>query len=69
VDVHAALRSYTAWASPQIAAGDRTGALKPGLSADIAIWDRNPYAVTPAEVKAMTCEMTLFQGKVVYTRP
>ena len=68
VDAHAALRSYTAWAAPQIAAGHRTGSLKPGLSADIAVWDRNPYAVEPAAMKDMVCEMTLFRGEVVYEK-
>jgi predicted amidohydrolase YtcJ len=68
VDVHAALRSYTAWAARQINADERTGVLAPGMSADIAVWDRNPYEVSPARLKDIICEMTLFQGKVVFER-
>jgi predicted amidohydrolase YtcJ len=68
VDVHAALRSYTAWAAPQVGAGDRSGVLEVGGSADIAVWDRDPYAAPTAALKDMVCDMTLFQGKVVYER-
>ncbi len=68
VDIHTALRSYTAWAARQIDAETRTGTLEPGKSADIAIWDRDPYAVTTAAIKDMACDMTLFQGKVVFER-
>ncbi len=69
VDIHAALKSYTAWASPQIDAGARTGVLAPGRAADIAVWDRDPYEVPTAAVKDMVCEMTLFRGRIVYERP
>jgi predicted amidohydrolase YtcJ len=68
VDVHAALRSYTAWAAPQVGAGDGSGVLAVGQSADIAIWDRDPYAVSTDALKDMVCDITLFQGKVVYER-
>ncbi len=68
VDIHAALRSYTAWAARLINAEARTGTLEPGKSADIAIWDRNPYEVPTAAIKDMACDMTLFQGKVVFER-
>ena len=68
VNVHVALRSYTAWAARQILADTRTGALEVGKSADIAVWDRDPYAVPTAALKDMACDMTLFQGKVVYRR-
>jgi hypothetical protein len=68
VDIHAALRSYTAWAARMINAETRTGTLEAGKSADIAIWDRDPYAVPTAAIKDMACEMTLFQGRVVFER-
>jgi predicted amidohydrolase YtcJ len=68
VDVHTALRSYTAWASRQIRADDRSGSLMVGKSADIAIWDRDPYAVPVERLKDMVCDLTLFQGQVVYER-
>ncbi len=68
VDIHTALKSYTAWAAPLIGAGGRTGVLAPGMAADIAIWDRDPYAVPTAAIKDMACEMTFFRGKLVYER-
>jgi predicted amidohydrolase YtcJ len=68
VDIHTALRSYTAWAARQIDAEKRTGTLEVGKSADIAIWDRDPYAVPTAAIKDMACDMTLFQGRVVFER-
>ncbi len=68
VDIHAALKSYTGWAAPLIGAGGRTGVLAPGMAADIAVWDRDPYAVPTAAIKDMACDLTLFRGKVVYER-
>jgi predicted amidohydrolase YtcJ len=68
VDVHAALRSYTIWAARQLFAEQQTGSLEPGKSADLAVWDRNPYSVPTDQLKDMLCDMTLLQGKVVYER-
>lgn len=66
--IRTALKSYTAWAAPLVGAGGKTGMLAPGMAADIAVWDRDPYAVPTAALKDMACEMTLFRGKVVYER-
>ena len=66
VDVHTALRSYTAWAARQLFIEAEAGSLEPGKSADIAVWDRDPYAVAPAALKEMRCELTLFRGRIVY---
>ncbi len=66
VDVHAALKSYTAWAARQLFIDGDAGSLEPGKSADVAVWDRDPYAVPTADLKEMHCELTLFRGKVVY---
>jgi predicted amidohydrolase YtcJ len=66
VDVRTALRSYTAWAAPQLFLEKRIGTIEPGKDADIAIWDRDPYTVDPEKLKDMKCKMTLFQGRVVY---
>jgi predicted amidohydrolase YtcJ len=68
VDIHQALKSYTAWAAPLVGAAGRTGVLAPGMAADIAVWDRDPYTVPTAAIKDMACEMTLFRGRVVYER-
>jgi len=68
IDIHAALRAYTAEAARQIFLEKRIGSLEPGKEADIAVWDRNPYSVPASELKDMRCEMTLFHGDIVYER-
>ena len=66
VDVHAALRSYTIWAAHQLFLDDKVGSLEPGKQADIAVWDREPYTVPASDLKNMKCELTIFDGHVVY---
>jgi predicted amidohydrolase YtcJ len=66
VDIHAALRSYTVWAARQLFLEDRVGTIEAGKDADLAVWDRNPYAVPTADIAGLHCEMTLVAGKVVY---
>jgi predicted amidohydrolase YtcJ len=66
VDVHAALRSYTIWAAHQLFLDDKVGSLEPGKQADIAVWDRDLYTVPAADLKNMKCELTIFNGQVVY---
>jgi len=68
VDIHAALRSYTTWAARQIGADQEAGSLEVGKSADIAVWDRNPYTIPTAALKDMVCDMTIFQGRIVFRR-
>ena len=68
VDIHAALRSYTAWAARQISADKDAGSLEVGKSADIAVWDRNPYTIPAAALKDMVCDMTIFRGRIVFRR-
>ena len=68
VDVHVALRSYTAWAARQIFLEKETGTIEAGKWADLAVWDRNPYSVPTSDLKDMKCTMTLYKGKVVFER-
>ena len=68
VDVHAALRSYTAWAAPQLFLEKEVGTLEVGKRADIVVWDRDPYSMAAKELKDLKCEMTIVEGTVVYTR-
>jgi predicted amidohydrolase YtcJ len=67
VDIHTALRSYTAWGSRQMFLENKIGSLEPGKRADIAIWDRNFYTVSAEQIKDMKCLMTLIDGEVVYS--
>jgi predicted amidohydrolase YtcJ len=66
VDVHTALRSYTAWAARQLFLEDKVGSLELGKEADIAIWDKDMYTIAPVELRNLKCEMTIYHGQVVY---
>jgi predicted amidohydrolase YtcJ len=69
VDIHTALRSYTAWGSRQMFLENKIGTLEVGKRADIAIWDRDLYVIPTGEIKDLKCLMTLLDGEVVYTAP
>ena len=66
VDVHAALRATTIWAARQMFLEDKIGSIEVGKYADLAVWDRNPYQVPTADLKDMQCQMTLFNGRIVF---
>lgn len=67
VDIHTALRSYTAWGARQMFLEDKIGTLEVGKRADIAVWDRDLYAVPTEQIKQMKCQMTLLDGEVVFS--
>jgi len=66
VDVETALRSFTTWVAHQMFLEDKVGTIEPGKYADLAVWDRNPLAVETPGLRDMACEMTVFNGEVVY---
>ena len=66
IDVPTAIRSYTAWAAPQLFLEKHIGSLEVGKQADLAVWADDPYTMPAAQLKDMHCELTLFGGKVVY---
>ena len=68
VDAETALRSFTTWVAHQMFLEDEVGTIEPGQYADLAVWDRNPLAVPTDELRDMICEMTVFNGEVVYER-
>jgi len=69
VDIHTALRAYTAWAARQLFLEDRIGSLEPGKDADLAVWDRDLYSIPTDDLKNLKCELTLLRGKQVYRAP
>jgi predicted amidohydrolase YtcJ len=69
VDIHTALRSYTAWSARQMFLEDKIGTLEVGKKGDIAVWDRDLYAIATDQVKDLKCLMTLLDGEVVYASP
>jgi len=66
VDARTSLRSFTTWAAHQMFLEEKVGSIEVGKSADLAVWDRDPYTVDAAGVQDMKCEMTLFQGRIVH---
>lgn len=66
IDVRTALRSYTAWAARQLFLEDKVGTIEQGKQADIAVWDHDLYTMPAADIKNLKCELTLFNGRVVY---
>jgi predicted amidohydrolase YtcJ len=68
VDVKTALRAVTIWAAHQMFLENQVGSIEAGKYADLAIWEKNPYAVSTAELKDLRCDLTIFNGRVVYRR-
>ncbi|GAC1510775.1 MAG: amidohydrolase [Terriglobales bacterium] len=66
VDIHSALRSYTGWAARQLFLENRIGSIETGKDADVAVWDRDPYTIATGDIKNLSCEMTIFSGKIVF---
>ncbi len=69
IDAKTALRSYTAWGARQMFLEKQIGTLEPGKWADIAVWDRDIYAIPTDQIKDMRCLMTLLSGEIVYRSP
>jgi predicted amidohydrolase YtcJ len=66
VDIHAALRAYTAANAHLLFLERRIGSLEVGKDADIAIWDRDLYSVPLASLKELRCQLTLLAGRIVF---
>jgi predicted amidohydrolase YtcJ len=69
VDIKTALRSQTVWAAHQMFLDDRIGSIEVGKDADLAVWDRDLYAVPSDQLKDLKCLLTLFRGSIVYRDP
>jgi predicted amidohydrolase YtcJ len=66
VDVRSALRAVTIWAARQMFLETKIGSVEVGKYADLAVWDRDFYSVSTAQIKDAQCLMTIFDGKVVF---
>jgi predicted amidohydrolase YtcJ len=69
VDVHDALHAVTIWAARQMFLEQKIGSIEVGKYADLAVWDRDFYTVPTDQIKDARCELTLFNGKIVYRAP
>jgi cyanophycinase len=66
IDVETALRAYTvnnAWAAGEEAV---KGQLAPGMLADIAVLDGDPFRVAPHELKDLQVLLTVVGGRIVH---
>ena len=66
VDVHAALRAVTIWAAHQMFLEKKIGSIEVGKYADLAVWDRDFYAIPSDRINDAKCLMTIFDGKIVF---
>jgi len=69
IDVHAALRSFTAWNARQLFLEKKLGSIEVGKYADLAAWDRDLYGVPADDLKELRCLLTFLGGRVVYRAP
>jgi hypothetical protein len=63
-----ALELYTrgsAWFSSE---GDKKGAIKAGMLADLTVLDRDYFRVPEADIKAIEAELTVVGGRIVYAK-
>ena len=68
LDLKAAINAYTAtsaWASFD---EQRKGSLSPGMLADLVILDRDIFDAPPSTLASAAVAVTIFDGKVVYSR-
>ncbi|MEI4271189.1 amidohydrolase [Klenkia sp. LSe6-5] len=68
ITVQEAVAAYTTSAARAMGLADVTGALTPGLSADLVVLDRDPFAVPDTELASVTTLQTWFAGRQVFTR-
>ena len=67
VDVATAFRGYTTGAAWLGHEEDRLGSLSPGLLADMAVLDRNPFTIDPAHLRDVAVVRTIVGGETVYS--
>lgn len=68
VSVYDALRAITANGAYQYGEEQRKGTLEAGKLADLAVLDRDPFAIDPAELRDVRVLATIKEGERVYER-
>jgi len=66
VDLRTALRMVTLNGAISMYAGDSTGSIEVGKSADFIVLDRNLFEIPPEDIADIRVEMTVFKGNTVY---
>ena len=65
--LHEALHAFTAGAAFASFDEDRLGRLRPGMRADVTLFDRDLFQTTPDELRRAEVTETIIDGEVVYS--
>ena len=63
-----AVYAYTAAPARARGIGCACGIIAPGRAADLVVLERDIYTIPPLEIAATRIDMTIFDGRIVYTR-
>ncbi|MBU6175259.1 MAG: amidohydrolase family protein, partial [Planctomycetes bacterium] len=66
LNLQSAMRAYTEGSAYAEMEEKEKGTIKPGLLADLVVWDRDLEAVPTNEVHQVAVSTTIFDGKIVY---
>jgi predicted amidohydrolase YtcJ len=66
ITVEEALRCYTINNAYALFAEHELGRIAPGMLADVVVLSHDPFKVPPAELAAVTAELTIMDGQIVY---
>lgn len=66
--VQQCLEGYTTNAAYQMRMEDRLGTIEPGKYADMVVLDKNLFEIPTEEIHNVAVEMTVADGKIVYSR-
>jgi len=69
IDLVTCLEAFTLGSAFVNRLDDLTGTLEVGKLADLAILDRDPFAVAPGEIGSVRCVLTTVEGEVVHRDP
>jgi predicted amidohydrolase YtcJ len=68
IDISSALRGFSVGAAAAAGAAREQGTLLPGMLADLAILSSDPFKINPSDLHAVTSELTMIEGQVVWEK-
>jgi hypothetical protein len=68
ISLNDALRGFTVGAACAAGADREQGTLMPGMLADLAVLSTDPFKAHPGDLHAITSEMTMLEGRIVWER-
>ena len=66
IDLKTLIDAYTINGAWQIRAEDIAGSIEVGKRADIVVYDRNLFEISPYEISEAQVDLTVFDGRIVY---